>query len=64
MADSIITTNPVQIQSGWAVFKVDDVRYYKAPSFEESRERIAAGLIQRSRSELLEKIKSKAVIKP
>lgn len=52
--------SPVQTNAGWHVIRVDDRRPFKVPSLEESRGRIAAGLLQRQRMQLLTRLAAAA----
>lgn len=60
----IITANPIETSFGWAIIRVDDIRFYKLPTFEEMQERLSANLLQRKRAELVDKLRSEATIKP
>lgn len=59
-----ISVAPVETPAGWAVIRVDDVRQYKVPSFEESRDRLVLAVAQRKRAELIEGLRKTAVITP
>lgn len=54
------STAPIQTPAGWNVIRVDDRRAFKASSLEEARPRIAQGLLQRQRTELLQRLASSA----
>lgn len=56
------TTTPIALQGAWYVLKADDKRPFKAPGFEESKERIRAALIQQRRAALLQQLRSAAEI--
>ncbi len=59
-----VTANPIETNAGWAVIRVDETRFYKAPTFDEARERILGGLVQNKRLEFIDNLRSKATIKP
>lgn len=56
------TTTPIEVQGAWYVLKADDKRPFKAPTFDESKERIRAALTQQKRAELLKQLRDKASI--
>lgn len=56
------TTSPIEVQGAWYVLKADDKRPFKAPSFEESKERIRAALLQQKRAVLLKQLRDNAKI--
>jgi peptidyl-prolyl cis-trans isomerase C len=49
--------NPVQVGSRWLLIKVDDVRPYKSPEFEQVKSAIYANLVQKRNVELMQKIR-------
>lgn len=53
---------PVETPAGWAVMRVDDIRPYKIPSFEESRERLLPAVVLLKRTELVDGLRKSAVI--
>lgn len=55
-------TAPVQVPTGWMLVKVEEKRSFKPPSFEESQERIRAGLVQREQAAYLASLKAAAKI--
>lgn len=57
-----LVTSPVELQGAWYVLKVDDKRPFKTPSFEESKDRIRAGLLQQRRAALLQQLRASAKI--
>ena len=57
-----LTNSPIQTNYGWHVIKVDDVRTFKAPSFDESKGRIQQTLVQNKRLELLAKLRANAKV--
>ncbi|MBU3564163.1 peptidylprolyl isomerase [Polynucleobacter sp. Tro8-14-1] len=46
-----VTQTPVKTSNGWHVIKVDDVRQFVMPTFDQARNTIAQGLIQQKRQE-------------
>ncbi len=60
LAKGAFSAAPIQTPAGWNVIRVDDRRAFKAPSLEEARPRIAQGLLQRQRTELLQRLASSA----
>ena len=57
-----LTSVPIQTSMGWHVVRVEDVRPFKAPSFDESKNRIRQSLLQNKRLELLAKLRETAKI--
>jgi len=57
-----VAQSPIQTQQGWHVLKVDDIRAYKVPSFEESKNQIYLGLLQNKRLALLNKVRETAKV--
>lgn len=49
--------NPVQVGSRWLLIKVDDVRPYKSPEFEQVKSAIYANLVQKRNVDLMQKIR-------
>ena len=49
--------SPLQVGSRWLLIKVDDVRPYKSPEFEQVKSVIYAGLVQKRNVELMQKIR-------
>jgi peptidyl-prolyl cis-trans isomerase C len=56
------TMTPIEVQGAWYVLKADDKRPFKAPGFDESKERIRAALTQQKRAELLKQLRDNAKI--
>jgi peptidyl-prolyl cis-trans isomerase C len=46
-----ITQTPVKTANGWHIIKVDDVRPFVMPTFDQAKNTIAQGLIQQKRQE-------------
>ena len=58
-----ITAAPIQTPAGWVVVKVDDLRDYKIPSFEETRVRVRQNLMVKRQQVIIEGLVKKADIK-
>lgn len=56
------TTTPIEVQGAWYILKADDKRPFKAPTFDESKERIRAALTQQKRAEFLKQLRDSAQI--
>lgn len=56
------TTTPIEVQGAWYILKADDKRAFKAPTFDESKERIRAALTQQKRAEFLKQLRDSAQI--
>lgn len=56
------TTTPIEVQGAWYILKADDKRPFKAPGFEESKERIRGALTQQKRAEFLKQLRESAQI--
>ena len=56
------TSTPIEMQGAWYVLKADDKRPFKAPGFEESKERIRAALTQQKRAAFLKQLRDDAQI--
>lgn len=54
--------NPIQSPNGWHIIKVDDKRAFKVPSFDESKERLRAGMMQQMRVEYVQQLRKEAKI--
>ena len=54
---------PIQTPNGWALLKVEDVRPFKIPAFNESRNELVAAIVQARRIEYLKKLRADAEIK-
>ncbi len=54
---------PIQSGAGWHIVKVDDVRPFKIPSFDESHQQLKQALINQRRQKLIESLLQKADIK-
>lgn len=56
------TTSPIEVQGAWYILKADDKRPFKAPTFDESKERIRGALTQQKRAEFLKQLRESAQI--
>jgi peptidyl-prolyl cis-trans isomerase C len=59
-----VSAVPIQAGAGWNVVKVEGVRPYTPPPFEEVKDSVRASLVQQSRAELLRKLRESAKIGP
>jgi peptidyl-prolyl cis-trans isomerase C len=56
------TQAPIQTNLGWLIIKVEDVRPYKVPTYDESKGQIKMALLQAKKAEPLKKLKEAAKI--
>ena len=56
------TQAPLQTNLGWIIVKLDDVRPYIVPSYEDTKGQIKMGLLQAKKAEPLKKLKEAAKI--
>jgi peptidyl-prolyl cis-trans isomerase C len=63
LSKGAITAAPIQTPAGWVVVKVEDLRDYKIPSFEEARVRIRQNLMMKRQQTFIEGLVKKADIK-
>jgi peptidyl-prolyl cis-trans isomerase C len=63
LSKGAITAAPIQTPVGWVVVKVEDLRDYKIPSFEEARARIRQNLMVKRQQAVIEGLVKKADIK-
>lgn len=56
-------TAPIQTQTGWHVIRVDDIRDFKLPSFEETRQQLKQSLQNQQRQKFVDEQVKKAEIK-
>ena len=63
LSKGAFTTTPIQTQAGWNIVKVDDKRSFKAPPFDEVKDRVRQSLLQQQRAILLNKLRQEASIK-
>jgi peptidyl-prolyl cis-trans isomerase C len=60
-----IAPTPIQTQSGWHIIKLDNIRPFVMPSFDQSKESIAQALIQRGRQDAIAGLmKNAKIVKP
>lgn len=57
-----ITPKPIKTQSGWHILRLDDVRRFKLPAFEEVKQNIAQGMLQKQRQEAVAELIKKSTI--
>ncbi|MBU3541660.1 peptidylprolyl isomerase [Polynucleobacter sp. MWH-Loch1C5] len=53
---------PIQSPNGWHIIKVEDKRAFKVPSFEDSKERLRASMMQQMRIEYVQQLRKDAKI--
>ena len=53
---------PIQAQNGWHIIKLEDIRNFSPPKFEESKAQIRQGLMLKQRNEFVNKVMSEARI--
>jgi peptidyl-prolyl cis-trans isomerase C len=53
---------PIFVNGTWHIIKVDDKRSYKLPTFEESKNNVRAGLIQKKQADLIVQLRKSAKI--
>jgi peptidyl-prolyl cis-trans isomerase C len=63
LSKGAVAANPVQTPAGWQVVKVDDVRPFKIPTFEESRPQLKVAVQNTRRQKFIEELLKKAEIK-
>lgn len=57
-----MTSKPVKSQNGWHIVRLDDVRRFKLPAFEDVKQNIAQGMIQKQRQEAVAELVKKSNI--
>ena len=57
-----IDPKPIRTNMGWHVVRVDDVRKFKMPSFEESKNNVYQGLVNRKKQEAVDVLMKKTTI--
>jgi peptidyl-prolyl cis-trans isomerase C len=57
-----VSPSPIQMQQGWYLIKLEDKKSSKPPSFEQAKQAIRAGMIQRKQYEFLSQIAKDAKI--
>ncbi|MDR1424134.1 MAG: peptidyl-prolyl cis-trans isomerase [Azoarcus sp.] len=57
------TQSPVQLDTGWHVFLVEELRPLTPPSFEQARPQLAQGVVQMKVAQYIETLRTKAEIK-
>lgn len=58
-----VAATPIQSNAGWHVLKLDDIRPFKIPSFEDSRAQIKQAVSAQRRQALVDGLMKKAVVK-
>ncbi len=62
LSKGTVCAAPIFSNGGWHIIKVDDKRTYKIPTFEESKNNIRAGLMQKKQAEYLIELRKSAKI--
>lgn len=57
-----VANNPIQTQTGWHIIKVDDIRPFKAPSFDEAKNNLKMSLVIKKQAEYVTKLRESAKI--
>jgi peptidyl-prolyl cis-trans isomerase C len=57
-----VTAAPIQTPSGWNVLRVENIRPFVTPKFEESLEQLRASLLQQRRAAYLAQLRASANI--
>ena len=55
---------PIETPAGWAVIRVEDVRPYKVPTLQDSRQQLINAVVMRKRTELIQGLRSTAAVRP
>ena len=63
LSKGAVAATPIQTPAGWQVVKVDDVRPFKIPTFDESRPQLKAAVQNTRRQKFIEELLKKADIK-
>jgi len=58
-----LAASPIQTPSGWHVIKVEDVRDFKLPAFEETRPQLKQSIQNQRRQKFIEELVKKSEIK-
>lgn len=59
-----VAAKPIQTQVGWVVVRVDDIRKFRMPSFDESKNAIAQGMIQQRKQAAVGELMKKVTVTP
>ena len=62
LAKGKVTAAPIQTPAGWNVLRVEDVRPFVPPKFEESTNQLRASLVQQRRAAYLTQLREAAKI--
>ncbi len=58
-----VSIAPIQTAIGWHIIKLDETRPFKAPTFEESKQRMIQTLVERRKQEIIQSVMKKADVK-
>jgi peptidyl-prolyl cis-trans isomerase C len=62
LSKGALAAAPIQAQNGWHIIKLEDIRNFSPPKFEESKAQIRQGLMLKQRNEFINKLMSEARI--
>jgi len=62
MSKGAVTAAPIQVQNGWHIIKVDDIRNFVAPKFDDAKAQIRQALLIKQRNDYVNKIMSAAKV--
>lgn len=60
LGKGVVAAAPIQTRAGWHVVRVDDMRPFKAPAFDEIKDQLRTSAMQTKRLELLASLKKSA----
>ena len=60
LGKGVVAAAPIQTRAGWHVIRVDDIRPFKAPAFDEIKDPLRSSAMQAKRLELLAALKKSA----
>jgi peptidyl-prolyl cis-trans isomerase C len=63
LGKGVVAAAPIQTRSGWHVIRVDDLRPFKAPAFDDIKAQLRSSAMQAKRLELLAALKESAKVK-
>jgi peptidyl-prolyl cis-trans isomerase C len=62
LSKSKFTQKPVKTQIGWHVIRLDDVRKYKIPPYDEAKQTLAQQMVQKKKQEAVEQLMKKTKV--
>lgn len=57
-----LSAAPIQTQTGWNIIKVEDIRAFQVPSFDDAKNEIRVALLQQQRAELVNRLRASAKV--